>query len=172
METNIKLVGLADLTELCNISRETFKDTFGDDNTDDDMQKYFYTAYNLEQLKSEMEKRGTSFWFLSADGKLAGYLKINIGHAQSENVAPNALEIERIYIYKQYKHHGFGTLFINHAQTIADIADKDKIWLGVWEHNEAAKHFYAKLGFKQIGDHVFQLGNDEQRDLVMIKSLV
>jgi ribosomal protein S18 acetylase RimI-like enzyme len=43
----------------------------------------------------------------------------------------------------------------------------DVIWLGVWEKNPKAISFYKKFGFVEVGDHVFPLGNDPQRDIVM-----
>ena len=41
------------------------------------------------------------------------------------------------------------------------------IWLGVWEKNPKAISFYKKFGFVEVGDQVFPLGNDPQRDIVM-----
>ncbi len=43
----------------------------------------------------------------------------------------------------------------------------DVIWLGVWEKNPKAISFYKKFGFVEVGDQVFPLGNDPQRDIVM-----
>jgi diamine N-acetyltransferase len=45
------------------------------------------------------------------------------------------------------------------------------VWLGVWEHNPRAIRFYQRLGFAEVGDHVFVVGTDPQRDLVMIRIL-
>jgi len=47
----------------------------------------------------------------------------------------------------------------------------DVAWLGVWEQNPRAISFYAKSGFAVVGDHVFVLGKDPQRDLVLAKRL-
>lgn len=57
------------------------------------------------------------------------------------------------------------------AIQIAKANHKHKVWLGVWEHNEPAKDFYAKLGFEQFSAHDFVMGDDRQTDLLMIKSL-
>lgn len=43
----------------------------------------------------------------------------------------------------------------------------DCIWLGVWEHNPRAIAFYQKYKFKTVGEHIFQMGDDPQRDLIM-----
>ncbi len=51
------------------------------------------------------------------------------------------------------------------------IADRgsDVAWLGVWERNPRAIAFYAKYGFVPVGAHVFTVGRDPQRDLVMAR---
>jgi RimJ/RimL family protein N-acetyltransferase len=41
----------------------------------------------------------------------------------------------------------------------------------VWERNARAIAFYEKCGFMQAGSHVFLMGTDPQRDLVMIRWL-
>ena len=45
----------------------------------------------------------------------------------------------------------------------------DAAWLGVWEHNPRAISFYRKSGFVEAGEHVFPLGGDPQRDVVMVR---
>ena len=46
-------------------------------------------------------------------------------------------------------------------------AGYETIWLGVWERNARAQAFYRKWNFRAVGDHIFQLGSDSQRDIVM-----
>jgi ribosomal protein S18 acetylase RimI-like enzyme len=41
------------------------------------------------------------------------------------------------------------------------------MWLGVWKHNDKAIHFYKKKGLKAFDQHIFQLGNDAQTDILM-----
>jgi len=44
---------------------------------------------------------------------------------------------------------------------------KDYIWLGVWEENQRAIHFYRKIGLLEYGKHIFMLGKDKQIDILM-----
>ena len=41
------------------------------------------------------------------------------------------------------------------------------LWLGVWEKNLSAIRFYEKNGFTAFGEHIFMLGTDPQRDVLM-----
>ena len=91
-----------DLPELIAISRETFADTFGKDNSPEDMAKFLDENYNEDKLGGEMATPGSFFYFLKADGEVAGYLKLDVDDAQNEEVDPNGLEIERIYLQKSF----------------------------------------------------------------------
>lgn len=103
--------------------------------------------------------------------KVLGFLKINFGNAQTEQKCENSLEIQRIYVLKTAKGRGIGSSFMSLAQEIALEKNLSCIWLGVWEHNEKAKEFYAKKGFYKFGEHIFTLGSDQQIDFLMKKDL-
>jgi ribosomal protein S18 acetylase RimI-like enzyme len=106
------------------------------------------------------------------DEAIAGYLKLNIGHAQSEDMGDNSLEIERIYVCKTFQRRGLGRVFVDEAVLVAAGLAKSKVWLGVWEHNENAIAFYQKMGFNLTGtSHDFYLGTDRQTDLLMARNL-
>jgi ribosomal protein S18 acetylase RimI-like enzyme len=47
----------------------------------------------------------------------------------------------------------------------------DVVWLGVWERNPRAIAFYRKFEFREAGEHVFPVGNDPQRDIVLVRPL-
>ncbi|RRK10884.1 GNAT family N-acetyltransferase [Lactiplantibacillus garii] len=167
MTTQTRLLTVADVQALQTISIETFTDTFAAQNTAANMRAYLDEAYNLPTLTAELETTDTRFYFVERDHEPLGYLKLNVNEAQSEKMGPDALEIERIYIRPAFKHQGLGSAFIKQAIELAKQAHKTKVWLGVWEHNEPAKAFYAKWGFQQFGAHTFTMGDDPQTDLLM-----
>ncbi|VDG19427.1 protease synthase and sporulation negative regulatory protein pai 1 [Lactobacillus plantarum subsp. plantarum ST-III] [Lactiplantibacillus mudanjiangensis] len=170
---NTTLVPLtpADATALQQISIETYQATFAADNTEANMQAYLEDAYNLPKLTAELQNPDSRFYFVVRDREQLGYLKLNVGDAQSEAMGPAALEVERIYIRPAFKHQGLGSLFMQQAIDLATAAHKTVIWLGVWEHNEPAKAFYQHWGFEQFSSHDFLMGDDRQTDLLMKKSL-
>lgn len=171
MSIEVKKCTVEDLQILQKVSVETFRDTFQDQNTEEDLYNYLEKAYNTEQLTSELLNQQSEFYFVFNGNDLAGYLKININEAQSETNGEDALEIERIYVLPQFKGKGLGKILIQQAVGRAQFHRKTNIWLGVWEHNQAALAFYKKLGFVQTGAHSFFMGKDEQTDLILTKNL-
>ena len=83
---------------------------------------------------------------------MAGYLKVNEGHAQTEQVVPNALEVERIYLKQAFQHQGLGLVLIKLAEKIAREKEKDNMWLGVWEKNYQAQLSMKKMVLKELAN--------------------
>ncbi|WP_322560215.1 GNAT family N-acetyltransferase, partial [Staphylococcus haemolyticus] len=96
---------------------------------------------------------------------------LNIGNAQTEPKGENYLEIQRIYFYKTYQGGGRGQKFIQLALDKAKELNKNKVWLGVWEHNQQALSFYKKHGFEVTGQHEFITGEVVDIDLIMEREI-
>ncbi len=171
MSLNIKKCTLEDLPILKEISYTTFNDTFKHQNSPDNMKAYLEKAFNLKQLAIELSNISSEFYFIYYKNELAGYLKVNTQDAQTEDTGDESLEIERIYIKNEMQKHGLGKYLLNKAMEIALERNKKKVWLGVWEKNENALAFYKKMGFVQTGTHSFYMGNEEQIDFIMTKTL-
>lgn len=172
MTISIKKCTLEDLSELQKVSYETFNETFKNQNSIENMQAYLEKAFNLPQLEKELDNSSSEFYFVYWNHVIAGYLKVNINDAQSEERDDKSLEIERIYIKNKFQKHGLGKYLLNKSMEIAMEHSKKKIWLGVWEKNKNALAFYKKMGFVQTGAHSFNVGDEEQIDLIMNKSLL
>lgn len=170
-EIQIVEVELRDLQVLQEISKRTFYDSFAALNTAENMQFHLNNHFTVEKLTAEILNRNSKFFFSIIEGVPAGYLKMNRGGAQT--VLPNdyAVEIERIYVDRLFKKRGIGNAFISKAAAFANDARANYIWLGVWEHNEPAIRFYEKNGFEKFSYHIFRLGDDEQKDILMKKNL-
>ena len=171
MTIKIKECTHEDISKLQEISYETFNETFKNQNSPENMNAYLEKAFNLKQLEKELSTISSKFLFISIGNEVAGYLKINTDDAQTEDIGDESLEIERIYIKKEFQKHGLGKQLLNKAIEIAKTRNKEKIWLGVWERNENALTFYRKMGFIQTGAHSFYMGDEEQIDLIMTKTL-
>ncbi|MCM2674928.1 GNAT family N-acetyltransferase [Alkalicoccobacillus plakortidis] len=171
MIKRIEKCKLKDVELIQKVSIETFNDTFKDQNSSDNMEAYLLKAYNLNQLEKELKNDSSEFYFIYVNDKIACYLKINVNEAQSEQMGSDYLEVERIYIRKDFQSKGLGKHLFEKVITIATDLGKKKIWLGVWEENKKALEFYHRLGFFQTGAHSFYMGDDEQIDLIMTKIL-
>lgn len=156
-----------DVMQLQKIGRETFIETFSEENTEENMKKYLEEGFSAEKLLTELENIHSEFYFAEQDKQIIGYLKINFGASQTELKDTNALEIERIYVLKEFHGKKIGQLLYQKALDIAHQKKMKYVWLGVWEKNLRAISFYKKNGFIEFDKHVFVLGNDKQTDIMM-----
>ena len=163
----IRKLDITDLENLQKISITTFRETFEEVNSEEDMQKYLDENLNLERLKSELENPDSEFYFIENENKNLGYLKLNFGNAQTEKVEENYFEIERIYVLKAFLGQKIGQILFDKAIEIGREKNLEYVWLGVWEENHRAIKFYKKNGFEIFGKHDFVLGEDVQTDLLM-----
>jgi len=158
---------LTDLENLRAIGMQTFIETFGEMNTQENMTKYLTESFNEERLRSELTNPDTVIYFAILENQVIGYVKLNFGEAQTEIKDQKSLEIERIYVLKEYYGKGVGQVLYNTALDIARQKKVEAVWLGVWEENPRAISFYKKNGFVEFDKHVFILGDDVQTDIMM-----
>ena len=163
----IRKINIDDLEALRNLSIQTFKETFEEVNTEEDMQKYLDENLSIEKLKSELENPNSEFYFAENNDEILGYLKLNFKDAQTEKVEENYFEIERIYVLKTFLGQKIGQILFDKAIEIGREKNLEYVWLGVWEENHRAIKFYEKNGFEIFGKHDFVLGKDVQTDLLM-----
>ena len=108
MQLVFKKCSVIDLDKLVQISKSTFIDAFEADNNPDDFKVYIDFAFNRSKLAKELENPCTSFHFVYADNDLVGYFKLNENNAQSDLKGVDSLELERIYVIREFQGIGLG----------------------------------------------------------------
>lgn len=108
----IEIVGIkeTEVEKLQAISIETYQATFGEHNSEELMTTYLDEAYALDKLRRELQEEQSEFYWAVLDDRIAGYLKLNIGQAQTEAMGEGFLEIERIYVRSPFKSKGIGSI--------------------------------------------------------------
>ncbi len=168
----IRRLTVEDATLLQQIGRTTFAQTFSSNNSKENMEKYLEEGFSLTKLQAEIDDPNAEFYFAMQDNSIIGYLKLNIGQSQTEIKNDNALEIERIYVLKEFHGQNIGQRLFEKALERANAQKVDFIWLGVWEENRRAIQFYTKNGFVAFDKHIFKLGDEEQTDIMMKLKLI
>ena len=156
-----------EILQLQEIGRQTFYETFSESNTEENMKSYLDNGFSIDKITFELNDENAEFYFAKIDDKIIGYLKLNFGQSQTELKDDKALEIERIYVLKEFHGKKVGQILYDKAIEIAKKKNSDFIWLGVWEENPRAINFYKKNGFVEFDKHIFILFYDEQTDIMM-----
>jgi diamine N-acetyltransferase len=164
---DIREVTSNDIVQLQKISRQTFHETFAALNSEENMAKYLEEELSIEKLTAELNNTDSAFYFAVYNANVIGYLKLNFGESQTELKDKKAVEIERIYVLKEFQGQHIGQLLYDKAIQVAKQKNAEYAWLGVWEENTKAINFYKKNGFIEFDKHIFLLGDDAQTDIMM-----
>ena len=168
---HIRTADSADAEQVALIAEKIFRETFAAFNTKKDMDEYCKENYGAEIQKREIADADKCTLVCEADNKIAGYAQINwTGVFSGIHDMPQA-EIQRVYVAKDL--HGTGAAQELMKAVLDTIRQRNirHVWLGVWEKNPRAIAFYKKFGFAEAGEHVFVLGSDPQRDIILYKVL-
>ena len=160
--------GLAEDSRLLSeLGRRTFFDSFAADNHPDDMAVYLDASFSREKLASELADPSSLFLIAESGGEAAGYARLLQSPAPPCIQARRPVHLVRIYACRRWLGLGVGPALMSACIAAARNRQCDGIWLGVWNKNSRALHFYRKWGFSRAGVQPFQLGNDRQTDLIL-----
>ena len=167
---NIRRARIEDAKLLAELGAQTFVETFKDDNTPEDMATYLVTSFSVEKLTAELTDPLAGFFIVEIDDTASGYAKIHSG-ALPGLEGQRSIELVRLYVSRKWIGHGVGQALMQRCIDEARELGFETIWLGVWEHNHRAQAFYRKWNFHEVGEHIFELGSDRQRDILMQRDL-
>jgi ribosomal protein S18 acetylase RimI-like enzyme len=161
----------ADATLLAELGARTFAETFAADNTPEDLSSYLTASFNPSRQGAELADPASTFFIAEVGGIAAGYAKLLAGEPAEGVEGDNPVELVRLYVSHEWLGRGVGAELMTACLDGARRAGHGTIWLGVWERNERAQAFYRKWNFRAVGEHIFQLGSDPQRDILMQRAL-
>lgn len=150
-----------------HLARLTFTATFG----------HLYTAENLE---NHLSKTCSSDFF---QRELANGITIVLAYNTAEYVGyikygavglpithhPDDREIHRLYVVPSCQKQGIGQQLMEYALNDPYLSSAHGLYLGVWEDNTNAQAFYARYGFKPVGDYHYYVGTHADREIIMCR---
>ncbi len=167
----IRLAGPADAAVLAELGAHTFTETFAATNKPADMAAYLAAAFSPAQMAAELADPLATFFIAEVNGRAAGYAKLYAGAAEPCITGAQPVEVVRLYVAQVWFGRGVGADLMRACVAEAQRRGHRTLWLGVWEHNERAQAFYRKWEFRAVGQHIFQLGDDAQTDILMARAL-
>jgi GNAT superfamily N-acetyltransferase len=170
-DPTIRRANSGDAGLLAELGALTFTETFATDNSPEDMAAYLAASFNPAQQTAELKNPASTFFIAEVGGRAAGYAQLHAGEPAEGVEGPKPVELVRLYVSREWLGRGIGEALMRACVDGARRAGHGTIWLGVWERNGRAQAFYRKWNFRAVGEHMFQLGSDPQRDILMERAL-
>ena len=167
----LRVATATDAEVLSKLASETFLDSWGQHNSEEDMQHFIKQHFSVDLLSEQIKSDDCVFLIASSDPDDVAYLKLKKGNPQKQIISENAGEVEKLYVQKAFQSQGAGMLLLHLAEAFAIEKGFDVLWLSVWKPNLRAMSFYTRMGFEICGEQNFILGNDVQEDYLMKKHL-
>lgn len=168
----IRLAEPEDAVTIAYFSRQTFYESFVEQNSRRDMEKFLKLQFSVNSLMAEVSRKQNTILLAYRFDTLVGYaLMREAKNPPKINPPVRALELARLYVDKSFIGNGVGSALMKECITQARLKAKEALWLGVWHENHRAVEFYTKWGFQKCGSKIFILGDDPQIDWVMKKDL-
>lgn len=160
-----------DAGALAALGARTFAETFGADNTPEDMQAYLATTYGEPQQRAEFASPDIVTLLVEAPEALVAFSQVRRAPAPPCVTLASPVEIWRFYVDRAWHGRGVAGALMEAALSAARELGGSSVWLSVWERNPRAIAFYTKCGFSDVGSKVFIVGTDHQTDRVMAREI-
>jgi len=108
---------------------------------------------------------------VTAEGEPIGYAKLTPLRAPAVDAAPDALELQQIYVLADWHGTGVAERLMQWGLDEARASGASELYLTVFDHNERAKRFYTRHGFEEVGNCTFQLGDRIDDDRIWRRKL-
>jgi ribosomal protein S18 acetylase RimI-like enzyme len=131
-------------------------------------------AYAENAIQKDLLDSGIEYFIAADNGTPVGYLKIILAAQLVGFETLEALEVERIYLYKYAIGKGIGRQLMQVAMHKAKEFKKSIIFLKTMDSSKEAIEFYIKLGFSICGSlqlpmPAFSLMKEEYRGMFILK---
>ncbi|MGI9066583.1 MAG: GNAT family N-acetyltransferase [Pyrinomonadaceae bacterium] len=168
---NVRRAKVDDAGLLAELGARTFSETFAADNNPADMAAYLASAFSEAQQAAELADPHSAFLIAQSNGVAVGYAMLRSGNLLDSITDNKPIELVRLYVSRDHLGRGVGAALMRVCINEARRYGHQTLWLGVWEHNHRAQAFYRKWNFREVGTHIFQLGDDAQTDILMERKI-
>ena len=170
-EVSIRQVTIEEAAGFAKLGAALFKETFAKFNSAEDMKLYLAESFNLDKIRQELADQNTYCFYATKNSMPIGCIKLILNPTDASFTGIKSAELSRLYVSKLYHNQKVGAGLMQFAIDFSRKNQAEKLWLGVWEHNQKAINFYLDWGFVKTGEIDFKLGDDRQCDWLMEKIL-
>jgi RimJ/RimL family protein N-acetyltransferase len=174
-EIAIRRATADDAAALAAFGARTFAAAFSADNQPHHLEAYLAGAYSEATQLAEIQSSRTITLIAHCATTFAGFVQLDREPVPSDSAYAGPpvdhlqVELKRFYVDQPWQGSGLADRLMRSALDAAKELGAGPIWLGVWERNPRAIRFYQRHGFVAVGNKLFDVGGDLQRDCVMVR---
>jgi ribosomal protein S18 acetylase RimI-like enzyme len=164
----IRRATLDDAAALAELGTVTFTETFGHLYPPEDLQTFLASSHSLEAWRSILADLHRAVWLADLiDGRKIGFICVGTCKLPIENREPTAGEVQQLYVLAQFHNLRLGTRLMEIALGWLDSQSRVPLYVGVWSENYGAQRFYARYGFRKVGEYGFPVGTTVDHEFIL-----
>ncbi|MEH6418711.1 GNAT family N-acetyltransferase [Pseudomonas sp. CGJS7] len=171
--TRIRRAGADDVGALALAGAATFLETFAGVLAGDAIVEHCRVQHAPGVYAEWLADSGVAAWLVeTADGAApVGYALVAPPKLVLADLSETDLELKRIYLLSRFHGGGVGRELMQAAVTESHARGAGRLLLGVYAGNARALAFYARNGFRQVGERRFQVGGRLYDDAILALEL-
>jgi len=116
------------------------------------LEPYLASSFTATQAAAELSDPLVRLLVVEEAGEVGGYAKLQLGPCPAPVRAAQPIELVRMYLLPERYGRGAGDALMTHTLGEAHALACDVLWLKVWDRNDRAHRFYARWGFRDVGE--------------------
>lgn len=160
-----------DAGSLAALAEKTFRDTYTQFNTPENMDAHCSKSFGAEIQRAEIRDPRRESWLGEIDGKLVAFAQLILDKPCPPVSGKRGVEILRFYVDSSQHGKGVAYRLMDQLAARSTALSADVLWLCVWNQNAHATAFYQRCQFEKVGTTTFTLGGEVQQDWVMCRDL-
>jgi len=161
----------ADAATLARVGARLFTETYGPTHPEPELGRYLVGAFGEATIRRALARPDTRFLLVEdAHGEAAGYAWLQEGDPADPRLRRpgQGLEIQRFYLGRPWQGRGVAQALMAECRREAGRRGAGYLWLQVWQQAPWAIRFYEKAGFRIAGPAVFEWGERQDQDWLMV----
>ena len=165
-----------DAPALCALATHVYLDTYATDGISRDMALDVQSAHSLQATEARLNDKYIEIIVAQAGEYLVGFVSL-LKLSQCPVPHIKGPQILTLYVHPRFHQQGIGHQLIGLAEKLAahhasnDVAIDHAVWLKAWVGNTAAKAFYLRQGYEDVGTTYYLTAQNKFENRVFAKSL-
>jgi ribosomal protein S18 acetylase RimI-like enzyme len=164
-----------DAQDLAMLGERLWRETYTGLIPASNLELHLAETFGANQQAAELADPTCHTLVIEREDDLLGYALLRACHPEHESPAfhfVKPLEVARFYVDATLHGRGAARELMTAVLDHAAAAGHDGVWLQVWERNARAIRFYAKAGFTDAGEATFRVGEQVDRDRLLVHELM